>query len=164
MLDVYKVIEIDGNQYRIQKLDAKSAIKIAKLLLSKVLPIVDCFKSVIGALDSFLAVAEAAGLDKEKLEEVSFAEIGKALDHLTDEDMDKLMNTLLRRCYRVLPGGDAPIINDNGSYGVPEAEYDPILVGQLIFESIKFGVSGFFDGSRLTSLFAQIPGLFQPEQ
>ena len=146
-----KTVEIGGTQYRIKKFDAKTAIKVAKMLLAKILPI----------LDSDVDVLQDVSLNR--LTEFSFVDFGAALDRFQDNDVDKLIDTALKNCFKPFPAGDAPVINDNGSFGVPEVEYSPVLTLRLTYEAVRFGISGFFEEGLLDSFQEQIQALFPSE-
>lgn len=150
------MVEIEGRRFRITKYDAATAIKISKLLAAKLLP----------ALNSITDV-----LFKEKevdLNNVSdflnLESISRALDLVSDEDLDRIINSSLNVCEEELPAGYTKVKNANGSYAVMDLEYDPVLVIRLVTETIMWGISGFFDGSRLTSILKPLSNLFQPKQ
>lgn len=138
--NIFTNIEIDGVTYSIKKFTAKAGLKMARLVLSKMAPI-------LPLLDQ-----EASSEDK------LFSALSEILDSMSDADIDDLVNKCLRVCYVNLPAGLQPIIDETGHYGVEDVEYDMVLTLRLCFEAIKWGASDFFGekGSALKSLMAQL--------
>jgi hypothetical protein len=144
-MDNTKIIEIDDRKFELRKMDAKAALKVAKLIVSKIMPIADA------------AVASSGfGLNDIRLSSVS-----KALDAMTDDELDKIIDIALRHCYEVLRAGAVQIYNANGTYGVENIENDPLLVLRLTIESAAWSIGSFFDGDRLKSILAPLLGIFQ---
>jgi len=158
-----KSIEIDGRQFQVNKFTATTGIKIAKTLASKIIPVFDSFFPMIQQAMSgsdFTRDELMANLDTL----LDFDGISKALDMVSEKDLDYIMNTSLTYCYEVLPAGNAQVRNEDGTYGVQDIEYDAILVLRLVVEAIKVGVGDFFDGNRLTSTLGPMVSLLSPSQ
>ena len=138
--DIFKTVEIKGDQYRIQKFTARDGLKLARLVLAKAAPIIP----MLGNIES----ADDSGLYKA---------IGEVLENLDEKDMDLLMDKCLRVCSKILPAGPQPIIDENGFYGIPELEYDMGLTLRLIVEAIRWGAADFFgeNGLDLSNLMGQ---------
>ena len=90
------------------------------------------------------------------LEDLDMSELSKALDNIGDETMDKLFKLTLTQCYEVLPAGATQVLNKDGTFGVPNIEYDLVLMIQLTLESILWSISPSFTGSRWTSMFQSL--------
>lgn len=157
-----KTIEINGDMYQIQKFTARDGLKLARLVLAKIAPIIPLLSE-----DDKKQAVKAAKAGGKKSEETTtpnvddqavYSAVTVALDHLDDKDMDYLMDKCLRVCSKVLPAGPMPIIDENGYYGIPEAEYDMALTVRLIVEAIKWGAADFFGekGLDLKALLNQI--------
>ena len=138
--NIFTNIEIDGVTYSIQKFTAKAGLKMARLVLSKMAPI--------------LPLLDQEASTEDKL----FSALSEILDSMSDADIDDLVDKCLRVCYVNLPAGLQPIIDETGHYGVEDVEYDMVLTLRLCFEAIKWGASDFFGekGSALKSLMAQL--------
>lgn len=138
--NIFTNIEIDGVSYSIKKFTAKTGLKMARLVLSKMAPI--------------LPLLDQEASTEDKL----FSALSEVLDSMSDADIDDLVNKCLRVCYVTLPAGLQPIIDETGHYGVEDVEYDMVLTLRLCFEAIKWGASDFFGekGSALKSLMAQL--------
>ena len=138
--NIFTNIEIDGVTYSIKKFTAKAGLKMARLVLSKMAPI--------------LPLLDQEASTEDKL----FSALSEILDSMSDADIDDLVNKCLRVCYVTLPAGPQPIIDETGHYGVEDVEYDMVLTLRLCFEAIKWGASDFFGekGSALKSLMAQL--------
>ena len=59
----------------------------------------------------------------------------------------------------VLPGRTAPIINDNGSWGVEDVADNAMLVILLTIHALVFNIAGFFSGDGLKELKAGLRDL-----
>lgn len=157
-MEIYKIIEVEGRKFKITKYDAATAIKISKLLAAKMLPALNSITDVLFS-------------DKEKVTEfneiaefIDLESISRALDLVSDEDLDRIINASLNVCEEELPAGFTKVKNANGSYAVMNLEHDPLLVMRLVAEAIMWGISGFFDGSRLTSILKPLSNLFPQKQ
>lgn len=157
-MEIHKIIEVEGRKFRIRKYDAATAIKMSKLLAAKMLPALNSITDVLFS-------------DKENLIDVNeitdfldLESISRALDLVSDEDLERIINASLKVCEEELPAGFTSVINPNGSYAVMNLEYDPLLVMRLVAEAIMWGISGFFDGNRLTLVLKPLSNLFQPKQ
>lgn len=157
-MDIYKVIDVEGRKFRIKKFDAATAIKISKLLAAKMLPALNSITDVLFS-------------DKKKVTEIKeitdfldFESVSRALDLIADGDLDRVINASLNVCEEELPAGYTKVKNENGSYAVMNLEYDPLLVMRLVVEAVMWGIEGFFDGSRLTSILKPLSNLFQQKQ
>ena len=141
---LYKMVEIDGEMYRIEKFTARVGLKLARLMLAKIAPIIPLLGNEEGE-------DEPNEVNDSKL----YAAVAAALESLNDKDVDYLMNTCLRAVSKMLPAGPTAIIDANGFYGIPEVEYDLGLTVRLIVEAIKWGASDFFGekGLSLKTLF-----------
>ena len=135
--DVFKRIDVDGIEYSIKKFTAKDGLKVARLLLAKIAPLIPAIEGM--GDDVFEAVAPA-------------------LESLGDSELENLVDMCLRVCYRELPAGRQAVIDTTGHYGVPEVEYDIPLTLRLCFEAIRWGASDFFggNGSGLKKIFDQV--------
>ncbi|MDU5080229.1 phage tail assembly chaperone [uncultured Tissierella sp.] len=157
-MEIYKIIEIEGRRFRITKYDAATAIKLSKLLAAKLLP---AFNSITDVLFG----DKGKKVDMNNVSDfLNFESISRALDLVSDEDLNKIIDSSLNVCEEELPAGFTKVKNANGSYAVMNLEFDPVLVMRLVVESIMWGISGFFDVSRLTSILKPLSNLFQPKQ
>ena len=142
--NIYTNIEIDGVSYSIKKFTAKTGLKMARLVLAKLAPI-------IPMLDP-----DASTDDK------LYETLAEIFDSLSDADIDNIVDKCLRECYVILPAGLQPIIDETGHYGIEDVEHDLMLTLRLCFEAIKWGASDFFGekSSALKGILGQL-GLSQ---
>lgn len=124
---ITKRFERDGRIFLIKKFDAMTGLQIGRMLGSKMAILA---KDDIDLTDSIVAI----------------------LDSMNDDDVKSLVTKCLKTCSELLPAGATPVINSNGSYGIPDVEYDIILTLELCKEAIAWGASDFFDNSRFTAL------------
>ena len=143
--NIYTQVTIGEDVYSIKKFDAKTGLKLARLVISKAAPLIPMLESLSG--DN--------GENKSMDDNAVYDAVSAVLDTLSDNDIDNLVDKCLRVCYANLSAGLAPIIDDTGNYGVEGVEYDMSLTLRLCFEAIKWGASDFFDGknSGLKQLF-----------
>lgn len=142
--NIYTNIEIDGVSYSIKKFTAKTGLKMARLVLAKLAPIIP--------------MLDPDASTEDKLYET----LADIFDSLSDADIDDIVDKCLRVCYVPLAAGLQPIIDETGHYGVEDVEHDLMLTLRLCFEAIKWGASDFFGekSSALKGILGQL-GLSQ---
>lgn len=144
---VFTKVTIKNEEYIIQKFDAKTGLKLARLVMAKARPLIP----LLAAQDQ---QDKKKGGKKDGAGSDVYGAIFAILGELKDEDIDALVDKCLRFCYIDLPAGRTPIIDETGNYAVDGVEYDPFLTVMLCYEAIKWGASDFFgENSSLSSLF-----------
>jgi hypothetical protein len=150
-----KLVEVDGRQFCINKYSAFIGIKIAKTFVAKVLPVFQSFLPIIQtAAGGGTAGKEEVLANLDKF--LDFENLSRALDLVSSEDLELIMKHSLMVCSEPLGAGPAPVMNADGTYGVPNIEYDPVLVLRLVCEAVIWGLGDFFDGGRLTSIMSPL--------
>ena len=91
---------------------------------------------------------------------ISFDRLAEVIAKIDDSDLDKLINYSLSHCFEQLPAGPTRVLNPDGTYGVDGVEYDGVFMLRLVIETVWWGVAGFLDGSRWTSIFKPLADLF----
>lgn len=137
--DIFTKVTVKDREFLIKKFDAKTGLKLARLIVAKAAPI-------IPLIDTDRSAAEMA--EDERV----FKAVGDILGTLEDKDIDNLVDKCLRVCYEDLPAGKQPVIDETGHYGIDGVEYDLTLTLRLCFEAIKWGAADFFDGNLLASI------------
>ena len=141
--NIYNKVTIKDQEYIIQKFDAKTGLKMARLVMAKAEPLLP-----------LLAAQEQNNKHNKTSEAGTYQAVFAILGQMTDEDIDSLVDKCLRVCYVDLPAGRQPVIDETGHYGVEDIEYDMFVTLMLCYEAIKWGAAGFFDeNSLLSSLF-----------
>lgn len=140
MSENYKDVEISKRKWRITKFDATTGA----LIIKKILPIAaSLFKGVdIGNIKS---------LKPEDIK-MDISGVISALADMKDDDFVFIQKACLRVVSEPLGAGFAPVLNDNGSYGVIGIEHDTMSVLALTAHVLAFNVTGFFDDSPLASI------------
>ena len=69
---------------------------------------------------------------------------------------EKLQRDCLATCEMELPVGWTSILNENGSYAVPEIEFDTALVGELTVRALVWTFNDFFNAERIQSLLEKV--------
>ena len=143
MSETYKDIEVSKRKWRITKFDAMTGALIVK----KLLPVAASFM----------------GSDVKKPEDVKL-DVGSvilAVSSIKDEDFIYVQKACLKVVSEPLGAGFAPVMNDNGSFGVVGIENDTMTVLALVAHVLMFNVTGFFQDTPLASLAKGIMSSFQ---
>ena len=148
--NILKSVTIKDDVYVIKKFDAKTGLKIARLVVAKAAPILPFLKVDTENGENAKEQTEAI-LDRKNSDQV-YEMVGRIMESLSDEDMDSLIDKCLRVCSKQLPAGLQPVIDTLGNYGIPDVEYDLPLTIKLVFEAISWGASDFFGGKALAGL------------
>ena len=82
---LYKDIEIDGESYRIKKFSAVTGMQIARLILSKMTPLIPMLSSLSTDPD---ALMKNVGV------------LSQCLDGISDEEIDSLIRKYLKVCQQ----------------------------------------------------------------
>lgn len=139
---LYKDIEIKERHWRIKKFDARTgafmAFKIAGML-APILQNLDLSK-----------IMKAEKLEDINLKDFNISDTISGLTNLTEDEFYLIQNKCLGVCYELLEGGEAKVLNKDGSFGVIGIEYDAEIVLALTAHAITFNVQGFFPGNPLT--------------
>ena len=157
--NLFTSVTINETEYKIKKFDAKTGLKLARLVISKLAPIIPLLDSIEAEEAKKAAAAKKDGKKAKAIDindQETWQMFGSALGQLADEDIDNLVDKCLRVCYVTLPAGLQPVIDEVGNYGVEGIEYDWGLTLRLCFEAIKWGASDFFGGNlSLSNLLAK---------
>lgn len=128
MNDRFKTVEIDGSEYVIEKFDAMTGLKLARFLLSKLMPILPVVLR-----------------DGEEVNDLLLYEVlGEVLESVDEKELETVVSHCLRACSVNLPAGRQKIMDEFGHYGVDGVEYDMKLVVQLCVQALLFGAADFF--------------------
>ena len=122
-----KTVELSGRKFKIEKFDALTGSYIAFILMQKFLP---------------MGMEQKAGMSN----------LPEARTPMSKEEFISLQNDCLSVVSEVLPARCAPIINENGTWGVTDIEKDTKLVMLLTIHALTFNIAGFFDEQGLMEL------------
>ena len=152
---ITKTIEVEERTFLVKKYPAIDGLKIAKVLIAKILPVFQNFLPLVGG------ARKNGGLNIESIlaslgDYLSLDSIAETLDKVSPADFDYIMQKSLQNTFEVLAGGEAQVLNDNGTYGVLDMEHDPLLVLRLVCEAVMWGIGDFFDGKRLISIMSPL--------
>ncbi len=161
--NVFTTVTIGDSQYSIKKFDAKTGLKIARMVIAKAAPLIPLLEKAESKTDkpdkNVKPVKPGKSVKTDKADDSAIYEaVGSILNTLSDADVDDLVDKCLRVCYLNLPAGLAAVIDETGHYGVEDVEYDMALTIRLCIEAIKWGASDFFGGkdSALSQFLVQI--------
>lgn len=164
---ITKNINVDGRQFVVKKYTAMTGLKIAKLVMAKVLPVFQDFIPLVKNLQAenskpklgkreIEAETEDTEVDSkmfaEVVDNISLDTIAAALEKVSDRDFDYITAKSLQTITEVLPAGEQPVMYSNGTFGVEDIEYDAIFVLRLTCEAVMWGCGDFFDGNRWDSV------------
>lgn len=165
--DLYTNVTIEDRNFSIMKFDARTGLKMARLLLSKIAPLLpyidtdetddkgkkvkpkkaDAEKQEEAKAVKTLAATFTKKMDKES-EESLYSSVAIMLEKLDDDTIDYIIDKCLMHCYEVLPAGLQPVLYPSGIYGVEGVKESLTLTVRLCFEAIKWGASDFFGGKN----------------
>jgi hypothetical protein len=159
---ISKTIEVEERTFVVKKYPAMEGLKIAKVLIAKILPVFQTFMPLV-------AESQKGGMSAENVlsnlgDYLSLDTIADTLDKIAPEDFDYIMQKSLQNAYENLPAGEARVLNPDGTYGVLDVEHDPLIVLRLVCEVVMWGIGDFFDGKRLTSIMSPLSSSFQRTQ
>ncbi|WP_034438005.1 phage tail assembly chaperone [Clostridium ihumii] len=138
---LYKDIEISNRKFRLKKMNARTGSYMLYKFIKIVTPI---FKNI--------KIDNESNLEDIDLKDVSLADVISSIFNLPEEEFRYIQDNCLQSVEEILPAGPAQVLDKYGNFGVMDIEFDTGLVMQLTVQSLMFNVSGFFDGSPLTSL------------
>jgi hypothetical protein len=124
--EIYKQWEFGGRNWRIGKFDAMTGSYIAYKLMAEILP---------------MGLGGKIGIPVPKN--------GTAMSKTDFMDLQK---DCLSVCSELLPAGPAPVMDENGNFGVQGLEYDAKTVLALTIQALVWNVRDFFDESLLSSM------------
>ncbi|MGG3012298.1 phage tail assembly chaperone [Brevibacillus parabrevis] len=138
----HKDVQIGERTFRIKKFPAKTGsfvlIKVTKILA----PLFAGFKPNLNAKSP----------EDFKFDDFDFTSAIEQLSSISEQDFNYLQEQALKVCYEVLPAGLAPVLNENGMFGVENLEDDTATVMALMVHALGFNVTSFFQGSGLTGV------------
>ncbi|EJP32245.1 hypothetical protein HMPREF1147_1338 [Selenomonas sp. FOBRC9] len=147
---IKKVVELQGRKFEIRSFDAFTGSYIAFTLMEKMLP--------MGMEAKMMNAVQADGGDTSALPMPNRALMSKA-------EFIAFQKDVLSVVGEVLPGRTAPLLNENGSWGVEDVADNAMLVIMLTIHALVFNISGFFSGDGLTALQAGLRDLnFAPTE
>lgn len=122
-----KQVEMDDRKWIIGRFDPMTGTYVAYKLMSEFIPMIPGIGAALGA-----ALPGSGGKTMSKA------------------DFLDLQRDCLSVCSEVLPAGNAPVINQNGTWGVQN--FDVKLCLGLIVQVLIFNLADFFDDSLWSAL------------
>jgi len=132
--ELFKNIDIDKRKFILGKFDAMSGSYITFKLVGILTPLFKDIKNVEG------------------IDDINLTELASSLFSLPEEEFRYIQKNCLMRIKEILPGATPQILDEYGTWGVNDIEFDTQLVMNLTIQSLVFNVSGFFGGNLLVSL------------
>ncbi|WNF07269.1 phage tail assembly chaperone [Brevibacillus borstelensis] len=143
----YKDVEVNGRKFRVKKFTARVGSFMIVKLTSLLAPIFSSIRSNTG--------------DDFNVEDMDIAGILGQLSNISEKDFDYIQEQALKVCYEHLPSGLAPVLNENGTFGVLDLEEDAATIMTLTIHALGFNLTSFFQGSGLSGL---VGGLISSRQ
>lgn len=140
---LFKDIEINGRTFRLKKLDARTGSYMLFKLVKILTPI---FKGI-----KFEDVKKNIKEDVKE-DDINITELMSSIFDLPENEFRYIQDNCLRVVEELLPAGPANVLDNYGNYGILNIEFDTMLLMNLTVQSLIFNVSGFFEGSPLTSM------------
>ena len=138
---LFKDIEVEGRNFRLNKMNARTGSFMLFKLIKIITPI---FKDL--KLDNIEDIKDIS------LDDLNLTEVMSSIFDLPEKEFRYIQDNCLMVITEKLPAGDAPVLNKNGTFGVMNIEHDIALLMNLTVQSLFFNVSGFFEGSPLSSI------------
>lgn len=160
--DLYTNVTIEERNFSIMKFDARTGLKMARLLLAKIAPLLPYINADEGEENGAkadeqkqeeakavkaLAASFKVKMDKDN-EQGLFSTVGVLLEKLDDDTIDYIIDKCLTHCFELLPAGQQPVLYPSGIYGVEGVKESITLTVRLCYEAIKWGASDFFGGKN----------------
>lgn len=137
-----KIVEIDGDNYRITDFDALSGGKMFVFVTKKVIPLLN------------LVDVELTGLLQQGAEE-SLKELARALlpvlDNISNEDIETFMKLCLEQVEIELPAGYEKVMR-NGEFVIDKVKYSTKLAFTLCYHAVSGVIADFFGENALSSI------------
>lgn len=152
--ELEKIIELNGEKYRVRKMDVISGTYLLKFLMQKLMPIFSQMDEFFGEKKPTKKRGAKDAQDAQDAGEATFlAMIPKLLDEITEEDLHRLIVKCLNYADKSLPAGWQPVMVRE-EYGIKGIEYEMDTCLMLCYHCIAFNCGGFFDGG--SSIFAKM--------
>ncbi|MFC8686317.1 phage tail assembly chaperone [Brevibacillus porteri] len=139
----HKDVQIGERTFRIKKFSARTGsfvlIKVTKILA----PLFAGFK-----------LNNVKSPEDVKVDDINISGAIEQLSNISEQDFNYLQEQALKVCFEILPAGLAPVLNENGMFGVEDVEDDTATVMALMVHALAFNVTSFFQGSGLQGLVA----------
>lgn len=139
-----KVVELQGRKFKIKKFDSFTGSYILFQILEKVLPM---------ALENQAKVKTGEG------QEQSLASLlPKGRMPMNKQEFTDLMRDCLSVVAELLPAGETPVFNPNGSWRLNDISHNTALALGLVIHSLVFNLGDFFAGAGLQELSKNLRG------
>lgn len=135
---LYKDIEINNRKFRLKKMDARTGSYMLFKLVKILTPI---FKNL-----------KIDNLDDISLDDLNITDLMSSIFDLPEEEFRYVQDNCLKVVEELLPAGPARVLDKHGNYGVLDVEFNTGLLMNLTIQSLVFNVTGFFEGSPLSSI------------
>lgn len=130
--------EVAGRTFRVRQFGARDGSFIA-------------FK-IAGLMAPLMALGSAAGASPEAQMVNMLPMLGAATQQLSEADFAYIQGKCLAAVDEKLPAGWRPLLNQNGSFGVPDMEENAPLALRLTIQALTHNLSGFFADGGLADL------------
>lgn len=128
MRETSKRVKVQGREFEIRAFDALTGSYIAYTILQKALP---------------------GGMEKQVQ---GLPNMPESRSIMSKAEFMALQKDILSVVYEVLPARSAPLLNENGSWGVPDIGQNTLLVMILTVQALAFNIGGFFGEGGLQEL------------
>lgn len=139
--ELEKIVELNGEKYRVRKMDVISGTYLLKFLMQKLMPIFSQMDELFGEKKP---AKKRGAKDAQDTGEAAFLSmIPKLLDEITEEDLHRLIVKCLNYADKSLPAGWQPVMVRE-EYGIQGIEYEMDTCLMLCYHCIAFNCGGFF--------------------
>lgn len=149
--ELEKIVELNGEKYRVRKMDVISGTYLMKFLTQKLMPIFTRMDELFGEKKP---EKQRGAKEAQDTGEATFLSmIPQFLDEITEEDLHRLIVKCLNYADKSLPAGWQPVMVRE-EYGIQGIEYEMDTCLMLCYHCIAFNCGGFFAGG--SSIFAKM--------
>lgn len=134
----FKDIEVNGRTFRLNNINARTGTFMLFKLMKIIAPM---FKNI-----------KTDSLKDIDISDLNLSELASSLFDLPENEFRYIQDNCLQVVGELLPAGEQKVLNKDGSWGVLNIEFDTGLVMNLTIQSLIFNVTGFFNGSPLSSI------------
>lgn len=135
-----KKVELFGRNFKIKKFDAFTGSYILFTVMQKILP---------AGMENQIPGENGTLSDTMPQNRAS----------MTKQEFTKLLRDCLSVVHEVLPSGERPVFNENGTWGLNDMEDNTPLVLLLAVNVLTFNIGDFFAADGLSELRKSLSGL-----
>ncbi|MBZ9633075.1 phage tail assembly chaperone [Clostridium sp. FP1] len=137
--ELFKTIDIGERKFILCKFNALTGSYMLFKLTSIITPLFNEIKNIKKTEDL-------------NLEDINLTELASSLFSLPESEFRYIQDHCLMSIKELLPGAQPYVLNEFGTWGNEDIEFDTQLVLNLTLKELVFNIAPFFEGSKLSSM------------